>query len=63
MAVGTGGSNCPPPIFCQPQKFKSIKTTPYKPVYRNMAKYVHSSVDIGNHRYIKVQNCIPLKYV
>ena len=27
-----------------------------------MAKYVHSSVDIGNHRYTNVQNCILLKY-
>ena len=25
-------------------------------------KYVHSSVDIGNHRYPNVQNCILLKY-
>ena len=25
-------------------------------------KYVHSSVDIGNHRYTYVQNCILLKY-
>ena len=43
MAVGTGGQgggvNCPPPpIFCQPKKFKIIKTTTYRSVYRNMAK-------------------------
>ena len=25
-------------------------------------KYVHSSVDIGNHRYTKVRNCILWKY-
>ena len=25
-------------------------------------KYVHSSVDIGNHRYTNIQNCILLKY-
>ena len=25
-------------------------------------KYAHSSVDIGNHRYNNVQNCIILKY-
>ena len=42
MAVETGGGV----IFCQPKKFKSIKTTTYKSVYRNMAKYVHSSMDI-----------------
>ena len=35
---GGMGGNCPPsPIFCQPKKFKSIKTT-YISVYRNMAK-------------------------
>ena len=27
-----------------------------------MAKYAHSSVDIGNQRYTYVQNCILLKY-
>ena len=27
-----------------------------------MLKYAHSSVDIGNHRYTNVQNCILLKY-
>ena len=26
------------PIFCQPKKFKIIKTTTYRSVYRNMAK-------------------------
>ena len=25
-------------------------------------KYAHTSVDIGNHRYTNVQNCILLKY-
>ena len=41
MAVGTGGQGGqlpPPPIFCQPKKFKIIKTTTYRSVYRNMAK-------------------------
>ena len=41
MAVGTGGQggNCPPPpIFCQPKKFKIKKTTTYRSVYINMAK-------------------------
>ena len=43
MAVGTGGGAGgaiapPPPIFCQPKKFKTIKTTTYRSVYRNMAK-------------------------
>ena len=42
MAVGTGGGGrgaiAPPPIFCQPKKFKIIKTTTYRSVYRNMAK-------------------------
>ena len=40
MAVGTGGrGDCPPPpIFCPTKKFKSIKTTTYKSVYRNKAK-------------------------
>ena len=27
-----------------------------------MLKYAHSSVDIGNHIYTNVQNCILLKY-
>ena len=65
MAVGTGGGGAgggggaiAPPIFCQPKKFKIVKTTTYKSVYRNMAKYVNSSVDIGNHRYTNEQNCI-----
>ena len=44
MAVGTGGAGGggiyapPPPIFCQPKKFKIVKTTTYRSVYRNMAK-------------------------
>ena len=41
MAVGTGGQGGqlpPPPIFCQPKKFKIVKTTTYRSVYRNMAK-------------------------
>ena len=42
MAVGTGGGqaegNCPPPIFCQPKKFKSLKITTYKSVYINKDK-------------------------
>ena len=44
MAVGTGGGagggggNCPPPIFCQPKKFKSLKITTYKSVYSNKDK-------------------------
>ena len=47
MAVGTGGGGGqegqlppppPPPIFCQPKKFKIIKTTTYRSVYRNMDK-------------------------
>ena len=42
MAVGTGGGGqggaIAPPIFCQPKKFKIIKTTTYRSVYRNMAK-------------------------
>ena len=38
MAVGTGGQggNCPPPpIFCQPKIFKSLKITTYLSVYSN----------------------------
>ena len=61
MVVGTGGQLPPPPIFCQPKKFKIIKSTTYKSVYRNMAKYINSSVDIGNHSYTNEQNCILLK--
>ena len=41
MAVGTGGGRgeiAPPPIFWQPKKFKIIKTTTYRSVYRYMAK-------------------------
>ena len=42
MAVGIGcrggGGAIAPPIFCQPNKFKSLKTTTYKSVYRNKAK-------------------------
>ena len=41
MAVGTGGAGrggISPPIFCQPKKFKIVKTTTYRSVYRNMAK-------------------------
>ena len=44
MAVGTGGGgagggNCPPPQYLANQKkFKIIKTTTYRSVYRNMAK-------------------------
>ena len=30
--------NCPPPLFCQPQIFKRIKTTIGKSMYRNMAE-------------------------
>ena len=37
MAVGTGGAIAPP-IFWQPKKFKIIKTTTYRSVYRYMAK-------------------------
>ena len=39
MAVGTGGQGGelpPPPIFCQPKKFKIAKTTTYRLMYRNM---------------------------
>ena len=35
---GGQGGQLPPPIFCQPKKFKIIKTTTYRSVYRNMAK-------------------------
>ena len=56
-----GGQLPPPPIFCQPKKFKIVNTTTYRSVYRNMAKYVNSSVDIGNRRYTNEQNCILLK--
>ena len=42
MAVGTGGQGggaiAPPPIFCQPKKFKSLKITTYKSVYSNKDK-------------------------
>ena len=38
MAVRTGGGAFAPPIFCQPKKFKIVKTTTYRSVYRNMAK-------------------------
>ena len=40
MAVGTGGRGelSPPPIFCQPIKFKSLKITTYKLLYINLAK-------------------------
>ena len=58
MAVGTGGQLPPPP---------NILPTPLKNNDINQCiairlKYVHSSVDIGNHRYSNVQNCILLKY-
>ena len=53
MVVGTGGQS--PQIF-------STKTTTFKSVYRNKDKYAHSAVDIGNHRYTNVHNCILLKY-
>ena len=36
--TGGGGQLPPPPIFCQPKKFKIVKTTSYRSVYRNMAK-------------------------
>ena len=41
MAVGTGGQGGqlpPPPIFCQPKKFKSLKITTHKSVYSNKDK-------------------------
>ena len=42
MAVGTGGGAgeaiAPPPIFCQPKKFKSLKITTYRSVYCNKDK-------------------------
>ena len=60
MAVGTGKGAVP--IFCQPKKIKSLKTTTYKSTKAIRLKYAHSSVDIGNHRYTNVQNCILLKY-
>ena len=34
---GAGGAFAPP-IFCQPKKFKIVKITTYRSVYRNMAK-------------------------
>ena len=66
MAVGTGGQggggNCPPPpIFCQPQKFKIVKQRHIDQCIEIWLKYVNSSVDIGNHRYTNEQNCIILK--
>ena len=42
MAVGTGGQGGgqfpPPPIFCQPKKFKSLKITTHKSMYSNKDK-------------------------
>ena len=41
MAVGTGGGGgaiVPPPLFCQPIKFKSLEITTYKLMYMNKAK-------------------------
>ena len=41
MAVGTGGAGgaiAPPNILATQKKFKIIKTTTYRSVYRNMAK-------------------------
>ena len=44
MAVGTGGGGqgagnfSPPPIFCQPKKFKSLEITTHKSVYSNKDK-------------------------
>ena len=65
MAVGTGGQGGqlpPPPIFCQPKKFKIVKTTTYiDQCIEIWLKYVNSSVDIGNHRYTNEQNCILLE--
>ena len=74
MAVGTGGGGGqggiappPPPNFCQPKQFKTTRSL-YKQLHINPCiaiwlKYDHGSVDIGNHRYTNVQNCILLKYV
>ena len=69
MAVGTGGGaggggQFPPPYLAnlKPKKFKSIEQRYINHCIEIWLKYIHSSVDIGNHRYINVQNCILLKY-
>ena len=56
-----GGAIAPPPIFCQPKQFKIIKQRHIDQCIEIWLKYVHSSVDIGNHRYSNDQNCILLK--
>ena len=47
MAVGTGGGGAggatAPPIYCQPKKFKIIKTMTYRPEIEIRLKYVYNS--------------------
>ena len=64
MAVGTGGAGgaiAPPPYFANQKNSRVfIKQLHINQCIAKWLKYVHSSVDIGNHRYTNVQNCILL---
>ena len=49
--------------FCQTKKIHQYKKQRHlNQCIEIRLKYAHSSVDIGNHRYTNVQNCILLKY-
>ena len=65
MAVGTGGGGGRGhlPNILPTQKIQEYKKQRHiNQCIEIWLKYVHSSVDIGNHRYTNVQNCILLKY-
>ena len=48
---GTGG-DCPPPqYFANPKNSRVYKQRHINQCIEIWLKYVHSSVDIGNHRY------------
>ena len=63
MAVGTEGQLPPPPQYFANQTIQEYKNNDIiNQCIEIWLKYVHSSVDIGNHRYTNVQNCILLKW-
>ena len=55
-----GGGAIAPKIL-QTKQLKSLKITTYKSGYSNIAKIGSYLMDIGNHIYTNVQNCILLK--
>ena len=63
VGTGIGGQLplSPPPSHIVPTK-KIKKQRHINQCIAIRLRYVHSSVDVGNHRCTNVQNCIHLKY-